>query len=324
MPKKFPLKNSLSTVEGLTTRLNKFQEDGIGMPSVYVGELGSELQTNPDIIGNIRLLSELYDLGNKESKAIKDQERQDAEVHGMGMSALFVGSPSNLILDEAILKKMQMEFVTKLARRSYFIYPKEEEYEHTEFTTFKDYLTTKRTSRASSGEEKIELNDMAIAVAEKAKEDQNRLIAFNEECEELYEAYNLYCQSFKDDKFTYDSEQLHRMHAHWRALKLAGVFAVSKGHMYIFPEDLQEAITFTEDNLHYLHQFEIESNYEPYETMLAYFKANDVVLTEHDIKKHKWIKSQGKPDTQIHNLVHMANSKSGKDGMVRYEDGKIW
>ena len=35
-----PLSNSISTVEGLTSRLNQFSRDTIGMPSVYVGELG--------------------------------------------------------------------------------------------------------------------------------------------------------------------------------------------------------------------------------------------------------------------------------------------
>jgi len=35
-----PLSNAISTVEGLVSRLNRFARAGIGMPSVYVGELG--------------------------------------------------------------------------------------------------------------------------------------------------------------------------------------------------------------------------------------------------------------------------------------------
>jgi len=34
-----PLENSISTVEGLTYRLNEFSKQGIGMPSIFVGEL---------------------------------------------------------------------------------------------------------------------------------------------------------------------------------------------------------------------------------------------------------------------------------------------
>ena len=36
-----PLTNAISTVEGLTVRLNTFQKDGIGMPSIYSGEFCS-------------------------------------------------------------------------------------------------------------------------------------------------------------------------------------------------------------------------------------------------------------------------------------------
>ena len=78
---------------------------------------------------NIRLISELFDSGDKKSKAIKDSERQDAEVKGMGMNALFVGSEENIILDKAISSKFKLEFITKFARRSIVVYPIKREFE---------------------------------------------------------------------------------------------------------------------------------------------------------------------------------------------------
>jgi len=133
-----PLTNSISTIEGLVSRLNTFSAADIGMASVYTGELGSELASNPNMTDNIKLIAMLYDLGDYKSKAIKDHERQDQEVKGMGMNALFVGSEDNIIMDRKIGQTFKMEFITKLARRSMFVYPTKAEFEEC-IISYRDY-----------------------------------------------------------------------------------------------------------------------------------------------------------------------------------------
>ena len=228
-----PLKNSISTVEGLVSRLNRFQTDGIGMSSVYTGELGSELQTNNNIIDNIRLVSELYDLGNKQSKAIKDIDRQDSEVKGMGMPALFVGSPQNLILDESILRKLRTEFVTKLARRAYVSYPEDSEYKTTTYSSFDEYQSLLTSNRESGTKAKLAIEDIVVDIGNFSVETNIRKVEMTESTNRKYEAYKLYCESFADDVFKFESHMLHRIHAHWRALKLAGMFAAADCSLFI-------------------------------------------------------------------------------------------
>ena len=71
MKKLNPLFNSISTEAGMIKRLNQFKEEGIGMPSLFVDEIATELQCNPDIIPNIKLVSELFDVGNKKTELVE-------------------------------------------------------------------------------------------------------------------------------------------------------------------------------------------------------------------------------------------------------------
>ena len=322
LKKLFPLKNSLSTVEGLTTRLNAFQNDGIGMPSIYSGEFGSELQTNRDIIDNIRLISELYDLGNKQSKAIKDKEGQDSEVTGMGMNALFVGSPSNLILDEVILKKLKTEFVTKLARRSYFVYPDDSEYVNEVFNDFEALLEAKKRSKELGRNSVSTLDDVSIRIHELSS-DAN-VLSISTEAYKMYMAYKVYCESYKDDKFHYESVMLHKVHASWRALKLSGVFAVARGSKIVELVDLHQSVSFTEEMLRYIEKFEDEANMLPYEKLVNYLDTTESEITYNELAKLEWIKHSQKPENQVNQLVELGNSKLGQKGKLHHEDSKVW
>ena len=118
-----PLANALATEEGMIQRLNDFKKEGIGLPALFVDEISTELATSADIIPNIKLVSQLFDAGDMKSKPLKDREKQSEEVVGMGMTALFMGSEHGLLEDDAILKKFDDEFISKLARRCYFIFP---------------------------------------------------------------------------------------------------------------------------------------------------------------------------------------------------------
>lgn len=318
-----PLKNSISTVEGLTTRLNNFARDGLGMPSLYSGEFGSELQTNADIVPNIKLISELYDAGNKQSKAIKDKDNQDSEVTGMGMNALLVGSPSNLILDEAILKKLKTEFISKLARRSYVVYPKDDEYNNEVFTSFEDLLRSKQQSKKLGSESNSSLSDM-VTKMHSLSIGSETILKIDESAYFKYIAYQEYCGSFKDDKFAHESVMLHKVHASWRALKLSGVFAVARGSKSIEDIDLHQAISFTERMMGYIEKFENEANMLPYEKMVDYLSASDSTLTYHELQKLEWIKPSGKPETQVNQLVELGNSKLGTKGILHHQESKVW
>ena len=95
-----PLVIGISTIEGLIQNLADSYKLGIGSGTLQTGELGAELSSNLNTIDNFKAISELYDEGNKEVKALKDKSNM-TELKNMPMNAILFGSIDNLLYDEA-------------------------------------------------------------------------------------------------------------------------------------------------------------------------------------------------------------------------------
>jgi len=319
-----PLENSISTVEGLTNRLNNFAKDGIGMPSVYVGELGSELQTNPNMADNIRLISELYDEGNKKSKAIKDNERQDAEVKGMGMNALFVGSEDNIILDKAVSQKFKTEFITKLARRSIFVYPSRKEFEEciVSYANYDDMKTKQDTFEMLAYEGKAFIGSAANDIANTLVHSENRLLDIDEDALQAFKDYKMYTNSLGNGiDFVHKPVQLEQLHRSWKMLKLAAVYALWDLEDSIKMKHIEEAIYYVEKVGDYLAAYEEYAQKESYELLCDYFYAHpEHTLSLHELKKRGFINGTTGLDSRVKELIKLADSLAGSDGIVKYEN----
>ena len=188
-----PLSNSLSTQEGMIQRLNDFHKEGIGLPSLYVDEISTELATSVDIIPNIKLVAQLFDDGDTESKVLKNRETQSDEVKGMGMNALFIGSEYGILEDETILKKFDVEFMSKLGRRCFFAYPDALE-EANEKTTCDKLLDELNKSRKNSKELKQQLGLISTKIARRSIDDDKNLISLSKNAK-------------KNDRLVYDVQQ---------------------------------------------------------------------------------------------------------------------
>ena len=88
-------------------------------------EFSDELAYNQDMLENIKIISELYDIGEIDVKYTKSIENRSKAVSGQPVSALYVTSPSHILYDEGTKKKFQIAFMSKLARRSWFCYTPE-------------------------------------------------------------------------------------------------------------------------------------------------------------------------------------------------------
>jgi len=319
-----PLENSISTVEGLTFRLNEFSKAGLGMPSVYVGELGSELQTNPNMADNIRLLSELFDTGDKKSKAIKDSERQDSPVHGMGMPALFVGSEDNIILDKSISQKFKTEFITKLARRTYLCYPSRQEFNEAivEYSSYEDMISKQETFEAMAQEAKAYIGSKSMDMASYLLDLDQRLLEIDDDALRVYKDYKMYTTSLGQGlDYIHKSVELEQMHRSWKMLKLAGVFALWDLRDSVSVQDISEAIYITEMMGGYLEQYEEYASKDSYELLVDYFKAHpDHALSIHEIKKRDFVTGTSSIGNKVKDLVKLADSFAGSDGMVKFEN----
>ena len=315
MPRINPLSNALATEAGMVKRLNDFKNEGIGCPSLYVDEISTELSSNADMIPNIKLVAQLFDVGDMKSKPLKDSKMQSEEVHGMGMSALFIGSEHGILEDETVLRKFEAEFISKLSRRSMFVYP-EFAKENEESTTIEDLLNYVKNNKEKGNEINIEINSIAHRIADSLIYNDNNNIRLSEDCEELYTLYTVYCESITPDEV--EAVALEQQHRHWKALKLAGVYAIFNGHGRVEESDLKEAIYVVELTAGDLFRFIEKANRQPYEVLLEHYQSGGLPLTVHDMVKKRWVT---KP-AQIKDMLILANSKSGSRGMFSKGDSE--
>ena len=315
-----PLFNSISTEAGMIKKLNDFKNEGIGLPSLFVDEISTELACNADIVPNIKLVSELFDSGNKKVRALKDETMQSEEVSGMGMCALFIGSEIGLLLDENALRKFNGEFISKLARRCFFNFP-DFIYEEKDYNDIEGILNTELEQKEFQVANSLEIRDMSYNVAKKLSESDVTNIMIDVDAERLYKIYKFHCK-YESQKHKEESVILEQLHRHWKVLKLAGVYAAIDERNSISIEDLKEAICFAESIDGHLAKFIELSKREDYEILIDLLRVEDRVSV-HELKKRGIINGTGKAETKIQSLIELGNSKLGKEGMLKYTEGFV-
>ena len=318
MPYIAPLDNALATEAGMIQRLNDFAKEGIGLPALYVDEISTELASNPDMIPNIKLVAQLFDVGDMKSKPLKDRNNQSDEVHGMGMCALFIGSEHGILEDPSVLTKFETEFMSKLARRSMFVYPKFIE-EDDEVDGIEAILKEVKEKKDNGYELNNAINDTSLKIAQRSISNDTNNVKLSNECARLYTIYSLYCEEVAKGSTDEEAVILEQQHRHWKALKLAGVYSVFNGNQEVTKEDLIEAIYVVELTGAHIGNFIEKANRRPYEVMLNHYQEGGSNLSVHEMVKKKWI---NKP-SELKILLELANSKAGKDGMVEEKEGII-
>ena len=317
VPKQNPLNNALATEAGMIKRLNDFKDEGLGLPSMFVDEIATELAVNQDMVPNIKLVAQLFDEGNMKSKPLKDSENQSDEVIGMGMNALFIGSEYGILEDNAILEKFNMEFISKLSRRCFFVYPEFEDLD-TDAETIDELLEEIEHGKTSSKEIEAGVGgtcqDIAVALT---KRDINTR-KLDDDAMRLYEIYKIYCEELAKE-IPEEQITLEQQHRHWKMLKLAGVYSIFNFHKTIRIQDLLEAIYVAELGSDDLGKFLVKAERNAHEKLLDHYIEDQPNLTVHDILKRKWIKKV----VEIEDLLRFANSKLGNIGVFKMENDII-
>lgn len=310
--KPMPLFVAPSTNEGFIQYLNELDRSGIGAGFILSGEFGAELLTSPTIIANLQLLAELYDEGKKEVKVLKDKDRQSEEIKNLPVSALFMGSPENILFDETVKKKFKTEFTTKLARRSFFNFNFFEVEEPT-YSNINELL-----------KEEMKIEDRARELNEKYS-NEFKLLAIDQisrcgvpleidsKTRELITLYKKYNQQ-KASKVNkqYPITQLVIMHLYWKALKLAGALAIIKNKSSISELEYKEAITFTELLNEDMKNFEIELVKDPYELFVGFCQTilqdNKCFVDTHSLRKMGYISTTSNTTSKLKDLANLASS----------------
>lgn len=302
----------------------------IGAGYLYTGELGSELETNPDIIPSIKVMSEVYDVGYKEPKPLKDKGAETPEISNLAVSALFIGSHENLLYDEGIKRKFKNEFSTKLARRSFFTFSPEVILPPT-YNSIEETFRMKAKIKAQSKKAKASLITQVDAIADynlgTLIGGEQSTLTVSEEVEELYEIYTMY-----NDELSrmvpkrFPISVLVRKHSQWKALKLAGAFAILNCQTEITKENFTHAVSYIELIYDDMAKFEVELVKEKYEVFCDYMKSqvtgDKSSISLHLLKKQGYIVGTGNMYTKMKELIDLATSYD-TEGLYTIKDNSI-
>ena len=308
-----PLFVAISTTEGFVQHLNDISEDTLGAGFIYSGEVGAELATNTNLVENIKILAELYDEGSKEVKILKSRENQSKEVKNLPVSALFMGSQDNLLYDDAIKRKFKTEFNSKLARRSFFIFVNED-CTPTNHNSISDLILEERKVEDNAIEAREEVSayitDLATYII---REDEYTYIKISEKARDLFSLYKRYNEEVASTiDSQYSMAKLTRNHLQWKALKLAGAFAIIEGEEEITEEHYKGAMQFLELINKDMSNFEKELVKEPYELFADYCRFyavdNEYSISLHNLRKCGFIPLKGQSATNLKELVKLVSS----------------
>lgn len=291
-----PVFMSITTGPGLVQHINDIGALPALSGMVYTGEFSDELAHNVNTLENIKILAEMYDLGNKESSYTKGVEFRTGEVSGQPVSALFVGSPGHILYDETTRKKFDVAFMSKLARRSWFCYTPER-VPNVDFSTEKDPIRAMQAyENAVEQEARAAVNTVkaqVVSVTEHNLVRNGEAIPTDEKVFELFNVYKRYNQEVIDAMpgRQENAYALVRAHLQWKALKLAGALAVIECTGTVTAEQYVTAIRFCELFDQDIAEFGKDLNKAPHENLSDYLRTqinvdNKAFISIHDIKKH--------------------------------------
>lgn len=312
-----PLFMSVTSGPGFIQHINDLGEHRVGAGLMYSGEFGDELAYNQDMIECIKVLSETYDLGEKEVKYTKAKEFRSKEISGQPVSALMVGSPAYILYDEAVKKKFNIAFMSKLARRSWFCYTPEQIPEK-HYDSIDEMLDEEERIEALAKTARDKINGDIVDITQYNLGRVESDITVTDDVFKLFKVYKRYNSELADSMLNHHStEVLVRRHLQWKALKLAGAFAIFEKQDVLTAKHYIEAIRFAELMSKDLGNFEKELNKADYERFADYMKTivdktGTAVITMHDIKKAGFVKTISKPN--LHHLI-IAAASYDRDGI---------
>ena len=287
-----PIDITPTTNPGLIQHINDIGDIGLGAGILYSGEFSDELAHNQDMVENIKTLSELYDTGDKEVKYTKAVEFRSKVITGQPVSALFVGSPGHILYDEATKKKFYIAFMSKLARRSWFCYSPDKIPEKV-FETLEEFWEYEESVEAAAKHARIAMDLESHTIAEYHIAKVGKEIKVEKNVERLYKTYKRYNNDLADTLPNQGSTYaLIRRHLQWKALKLAGAFAIMAKRDFISTTDYIEAIRFCEIIDKDMETFERDLNKAPHELLVDYFHTRILVDGASDVSTHE-LKKQG-------------------------------
>lgn len=300
-----------TTGPGFIQHVNDIGENPISAGFLYSGEFGDELAYNQDMMENIKIISELYDTGDKEIKYTKGIEHRSKEIKAQPVSALLVTSPTHILHDEATKKKFTIAFMSKLARRSWFCYTPERIPEP-EFDSIDEMLDYEETIETKAKQARNAMKEHILQVAEFGIDSHGKHLAVTEDVFKLFKTYKRYNSELADTlPNQHSTAVLVRRHLQWKALKLAGAFAIFDSSDNVTKHHYIDAIRFCELLSSDMAEFEAHMNKSNHEQFADYMQTLVQVdgkgtASLHELKKRGFLPSA--TPAKLKEMVVLANA----------------
>ena len=305
----------ISTEQGLFKHCNKLEAANLGCGLIYSGEMGAELQTNPNMITNLKLSSILYDIGKADVTLLKGVEGQLAPIENLPVSALFLGSQDNILFDDAIKTKFRTEFTTKLARRAFLSFSPHD-VELPTYATAEALIEAETSTHIAQLATLESLQDSidGVAFSNLEMDKKNKPLSISEEAMAIYINYKRWGkEKSMAIKADYPISKITVEHRYWAALKLAGAFTIILNQDEITAETYIDAINYIDYLRDDLPAFEDELRKDVYEQFIDYVHMTSidgkVELPFHKLLKQGYITKGGASTPKVKELVKLANSK---------------
>jgi hypothetical protein len=319
-----------TTGPGLIQHINDIGKLDLTTGLIYAGEFSDELAYNPDMMENIKILSEIYDIGNKEVKYTKGVEHRSDAISGQAISALFVGSPGHILYDEATKKKFHVAFMSKLARRSWFCYAPMRIPEP-EFSSIDEMFDYRMKQDAEALSAREAMSDQITHIVKFGLASIGAPLQVADDVRRMFEVYKRYNSDLADTFKNQDSTSaLIRRHLQWKAIKLAGAFAIFDLSDSIQLRHYIDAVRFCELLDKDMEVFERDLNKAAHERFSDFIRTlvqadGKAIINVHDLKKNNYISTVS--HTKLQELVHLATgydtsgiySIINEGGAIQYE-----
>lgn len=316
-----PLEFGLSTPEGLASSIDTNQELNIGSININTNEFIVELASNGNISQMMSSVAEIYDIGFKHSKQLKDKNLQVKTLSNVFLSGLFTSS-FNILQDTSTRQKLIIDFKSRFARRSSITFNSNVEKEKS-INNVDEWLdATLKVKKAQS--EVFDLySDLFTELAKSHINSKVANLTLEDEALRLIMVYRQYCNeiSKKDDSLDRIFSNINIANRWFQALKLSGALAMIDNRYDIRESDIVKSINITEMINEDIFLFEQELNKSEYEILVEYCEKqqeNKIDISSHTLIKANLI-SKKTLKNDLSNLTILANSKD-KDGMYRISD----
>ena len=306
-----PIDIRTTTGPGFIQHVNDLGEHTLGSGLAYSGEFSDELAYNQDMLENIKIISELYDIGEIDVKYTKSIENRSKAVSGQPVSALYVTSPSHILYDESTKKKFQIAFMSKLARRSWFCYTPES-LPKPSFSSIDEMLDHEASIEYTAKTARTAMQTAVTRIAEFGIASAGKDLTVPEDVFKLYKTYLRYNAELADTfPNQHSTAVLVRRHLQWKALKLAGALAICDLSHVVTPAHYVDAIRICEYLAEDISLFESALNKADHERMADFIKTlsqsdGKAFISIHELKKHGFTVST--TIAKLRELVTLANA----------------